>query len=279
MRLLFVLFINLLMMAPMPLLAQSQNKRTWEAIAGQWVDMTGEPIRIEQTSFGWDAWLAKYGQAAVLESNGEHGSHLKVSGRVSGTAGYECFYYVSLLSSRQMSWALRQGDPLICPSLGLFTKASLDSDIDKLEELKRQLDAEKKRSEAIRRAQEDELRVRRAELDAREAALRKLKAQTESTNNQAQSQAAVPVVRPHWCSTQKNFESYELIICSNAYLSQLDIQLEAIYGALMVSRMSTSADSIRVSQRAWVRDRHNCGSGIACLRQTYEARINTLRGY
>jgi uncharacterized protein YecT (DUF1311 family) len=241
---------------------------------GQWVDASGEPIRIEKASFGWDVWLAKYGQAAIVESNGEFGSHVKVSGRTNTSVGYECYYYISLLSSRQMSWALRHGDPAICPSLGLFTRAFSSQELSELDTLKKQLedekqrlDEERRRLDANARAKTEELRYRQATLDAREAEL--------ARQRKSQSGSGV-YVRPHWCAEQSRFTDPETAICSNSMLSQLDIQMEAIFGALVQSRSASSIASIRVSQRAWVQRRNFCGSDMSCLRQLYEGRIQEL---
>lgn len=65
-----------------------------------------------------------------------------------------------------------------------------------------------------------------------------------------------------------------LTICSNSGLSELDRQMAILY----YSRTDYAADqSVRDTQRAWIRGRDSCQSDVVCLRQAYSLRIQQLQ--
>lgn len=65
-----------------------------------------------------------------------------------------------------------------------------------------------------------------------------------------------------------------LAICGNADLSELDRQMAILY----YSRTDYAADqSVRDTQRAWIRGRDTCQADVACLRAEYSARIQQLQ--
>ena len=63
-------------------------------------------------------------------------------------------------------------------------------------------------------------------------------------------------------------------ICSNAALSDLDVQLSAAYKKARA--LSADPATLQREQLAWIRNRNTCGANVDCLTQSYKLRIQQL---
>jgi hypothetical protein len=91
---------------------------------GLWASVSppGPIVLFYQTGFGTrGASLPVLGQASVRLSNGEYGSNLKVSGE-----GFDCYYFVARISSREMIWEIK-GGRAVCPSSAHYVKSAGDN--------------------------------------------------------------------------------------------------------------------------------------------------------
>lgn len=89
-----------------------------------------------------------------------------------------------------------------------------------------------------------------------------------------QPQATVPSPRPSWCANART--PTERAICANDQLATLDLELEASYKARRQSLNQTDRARLLSEQRNWLRQRDACGSGVACLVQSYTRRLSAL---
>jgi len=72
----------------------------------------------------------------------------------------------------------------------------------------------------------------------------------------------------------------EQAICENRRLSRLDEQLDYWYGrARERARYFDQTNWLVSQQRAWLRQRNQCGFDVRCLRWEYRSRIRALRSY
>ena len=81
---------------------------------GIWVSVNppGPHIYFNKVGLGQrEASLPIMGQASLRVSDGTAGSNLKVSG-----LGFNCYYFVGFINSREMTWQLVQGDSTCTPS-------------------------------------------------------------------------------------------------------------------------------------------------------------------
>jgi len=72
----------------------------------------------------------------------------------------------------------------------------------------------------------------------------------------------------------------EVAICQNAGLMALDRQLGQAYSEARVNMTGVRTDlrlaEFAKDQRKWLRQRNDCRSDVACLRQNYTGRLNEL---
>ena len=86
----------------------------------------------------------------------------------------------------------------------------------------------------------------------------------------AQIAAAIPID----CS--KASTSNERAICADPFLLQTDARLDTLYD--IASRLVSPAehDSLVDSQRAWVKEREQCGTDKNCMRAAYARRASVF---
>jgi len=105
--------------------AQGEDKL--RPLQGQWTPTTGPNIGLRfwfvKGFIGYDAVIPWWGQTSIVESGGDFGSHIKISGSKDGLNA-ECFYYISLLDSRRMAWNLRHSTTGNCPESLIFERVS-----------------------------------------------------------------------------------------------------------------------------------------------------------
>jgi len=65
----------------------------------------------------------------------------------------------------------------------------------------------------------------------------------------------------------------EKVICSNAELANLDVQLAGAYK----TALSACKNDVKLSQRDWLKTRDSCSSNIQCLKNSYKSRTETLQ--
>ena len=80
---------------------------------GIWVSVSppGPHINFNRVGLGNHEASLPMGQASLRVSDGTAGSNLRVSG-----AGFDCFYFLGYVNSREMTWELKQGDSVCMPS-------------------------------------------------------------------------------------------------------------------------------------------------------------------
>ncbi|SEB97469.1 tetratricopeptide repeat protein [Bradyrhizobium erythrophlei] len=99
----------------------------FDYLIGKWTPITGpktgDPFWFSKAFAGYDANIPWWGQAAIVESEGKYGSHLKVAAGKGG-ANAECFYYVSKIGERKMAWNLRYppNETSECPGSLVFER-------------------------------------------------------------------------------------------------------------------------------------------------------------
>ena len=85
---------------------------------GVWVSVNppGPAVAFNRIGLGSRAASLSIGQSTITQSDGTGGSNLRVSG-----AGFNCFYFVGFVTSREMTWDLKQGDA-VCPASAHYKK-------------------------------------------------------------------------------------------------------------------------------------------------------------
>ena len=84
--------------------------------------------------------------------------------------------------------------------------------------------------------------------------------------------------RPDWCSEQSRKNDAEWTICSTRSLWDLEDNLNNSYRVAMRELPPSQQSILKSSQGDWLRGtRNDCGSDVACLRQAYRSRIDTLQ--
>ena len=77
------------------------------------------------------------------------------------------------------------------------------------------------------------------------------------------------------CSKAKQPD--EKAICADRGLSELDVQMAAIYGVrLKIPMLMGERGAAQDEQRAFLQSRATCGANVACLRAAYTQRIAAL---
>ena len=77
--------------------------------------------------------------------------------------------------------------------------------------------------------------------------------------------AALPAAAQSWCSAA-NLNVTEQAICDDVILSDLDVEMAALYAQVKAP-----------GQRTWLRNRNACGADIFCIESAYRTRIAELR--
>jgi uncharacterized protein len=77
------------------------------------------------------------------------------------------------------------------------------------------------------------------------------------------------------CKTNRG--KAEQTICNNAYLSQLDLAMAALYYCIVSDQSRRQYKSLKDDQRDFLRDRDSCGDSVRCLRKAYRDRIEELK--
>lgn len=100
---------------------------------------------------------------------------------------------------------------------------------------------------------------------------------------EAQAPAVVPVAaggpeRPKWCGSQPAFNAAETLVCSEADLSALDVELERVFGVAMAA-VPTKAEraKLQAAEDGWAATRDACQANRVCVKAAYELRIEQLR--
>src|SRR3984893_15455009 len=279
--------------------AQSQQPDVLRQLVGLWTAewVSGGSSKVEQVQFNRNAlnrhtaalpFLPGLATITLCQGQGCAGADIVVSG-----TGFDCLYTYSTYNTNQFAWIYKGGNGA-CPPSAKFTRAG--KELDEIATLKKQLEDERQRLTAERRRLDEEIarrqledekqrlldERRRVDAKAQENRVRQSTLETReavATRQPTYQSGSGATAKPHWCSEQSRFTDFEITICSNGILSQLDIQLENLYGSLIQSRPTSSVASIRATQRAWVQRRTSCGSSSSCLRQLYENRIQELNSY
>jgi hypothetical protein len=100
--------------------AQSESFN-FSSISGTWVSGRNldEPVWFTPTFEGYDAVVPFFlGQSKLSRSDGHAASHIKIESR----DGDVCWYYIGSINSREMTWALRDGNSPSCPRSELFRR-------------------------------------------------------------------------------------------------------------------------------------------------------------
>jgi len=91
----------------------SQQRDPLTLLDGVWVAVNppGPQIIFNKLGLLQRAASLPMGQSVIQVSDGRSGSTLRVSGE-----GFDCFYLVSPISSTEMVWQLKEGNPVCLPS-------------------------------------------------------------------------------------------------------------------------------------------------------------------
>lgn len=68
----------------------------------------------------------------------------------------------------------------------------------------------------------------------------------------------------------------ETAICGDCDLAQLDVKMATLYGVATKLVAMGQRGIIEDEQRAWLRQRSQCGGDKACLRTAYQTRIRQI---
>jgi len=68
----------------------------------------------------------------------------------------------------------------------------------------------------------------------------------------------------------------ERAICASKELAELDLRMANEYFRLLNSVSGSARDRLHSHQKAWLRQRQNCGSNVRCLLARYEERLDEL---
>lgn len=85
----------------------------------------------------------------------------------------------------------------------------------------------------------------------------------------------------NWCGNRLN--ATEATICANPILGQLDARMSGDYHYL-VKRLQHQGNwqllnRPKSDQRGWLQSRNGCGRNVACIQNSYQARIGWLGQY
>jgi uncharacterized protein len=83
--------------------------------------------------------------------------------------------------------------------------------------------------------------------------------------------------RPNWCNQQSSKNDAEWTVCQTRSLWGIEDELNVSYKTAMDTLPSSQRRILESSQADWLRETRNpCGSDVACLRDAYQGRVNTL---
>lgn len=85
----------------------------------------------------------------------------------------------------------------------------------------------------------------------------------------------------NWCGNRLN--PTEATICANPTLGQLDARMSGDYHFLS-NRLQHQGNwqllkRLKSDQRGWLQSRNGCGRNVACIQNSYQARIGGLGQY
>jgi len=83
-------------------------------------------------------------------------------------------------------------------------------------------------------------------------------------------------IRPSF-DCARAFKPDEIAICGSARLAALDVELTDVYKEKRASGSKSFRDSVRTTQRAWLKRRESCGADVGCLEEQYVSQIAYLR--
>ncbi len=70
----------------------------------------------------------------------------------------------------------------------------------------------------------------------------------------------------------------EKAICANRDLNDQDVRVDQMYGITRHLVPMGGRDAIMDQQRAWLKARQTCGNNRACLKRSYDQRLDELNG-
>jgi hypothetical protein len=100
--------------------AQSQNVNI-NSMSGDWLSGKNhdEPTWFRPSFEGYEAVVPFFlGQSRLRVSDGHLGSNIKIEAH----NGRVCWFYVGAITSKEMTWTLREGDSSGCPRFELFRR-------------------------------------------------------------------------------------------------------------------------------------------------------------
>lgn len=93
------------------------------------------------------------------------------------------------------------------------------------------------------------------------------------THNPSPTQAIAPVIKPSFdCAKAKG--AVESLICQDAELAKLDLELSLAYKSALTS--SQNPAQLKSEQLDWMRGQRNQCANLACLKREYTARVQAL---
>jgi hypothetical protein len=81
-------------------------------------------------------------------------------------------------------------------------------------------------------------------------------------------------VVPEFCGGRLN--AAEATVCRDRELAALDLRMNASYRRALARSGGREAEGLRVGQRAFLRERDDCGSDRRCIRDAYTSRLNVI---
>lgn len=82
------------------------------------------------------------------------------------------------------------------------------------------------------------------------------------------------------CMETYRLNATEQRVCKSRWLSSLDERLAFWYGrALVRAGYFEQTGEVKSAQKAWLRSRNQCGSGLWCIQSHYLRRIRELKNY
>jgi uncharacterized protein len=77
-----------------------------------------------------------------------------------------------------------------------------------------------------------------------------------------------------WCRNASQTD--EKLICKDAYLRELDYQLNAVFGRRYRELSGSAKATLDHEELGWLLARHRCGADYDCIARSYLQRIDTL---
>ncbi len=94
----------------------------------------------------------------------------------------------------------------------------------------------------------------------------------------AAAQAGGAAERPKWCSEQPAFNAAEKLVCSEAELSALDLELEGVFSAAVAAKPAKAERAkLQAAEDRWAETRDQCQANRVCVKAAYQLRIEQLR--